>query len=300
MLSKANARTQLHISVILFGFTAILGKLIVLSALVLVWWRVLLACASMYVVIKKRGLSLRIDRATMRIFWGIGIIVGLHWLCFYGAVKLSNSSITLLCMATTSFFTALAEPLLMRKKVEWVDVILGLLIIPVMAFIAWDISGQYYLGALVGLLSALLAAIFSVLNKKNVDKVAPILMSFWQLASVLVFISILLPVYFLFNPAMDFWPPDWQNWVYVLALAILCTTFAWVLTLQALRYVSAFEATLVVNLEPVYGILLAAVLLKEYEQLSPGFYIGGLLIMFLVLLYPQLKRKWKGSSPSLT
>lgn len=297
MLSKSSARTQLHLSVILFGFTAILGKVIILSALVLVWWRVFLACISMVFEIRRRKLSFNIDQRSRNIFWGIGIIIALHWICFYGAVKLSNSSITLLCMATTSFFTSLIEPAIFRKRIEPVDIIIGLIIIPVMAFIAKDISGEYYLGAIVGLLSALLASIFSVLNKKNIDRTSPMVMSFWQLTGVLGFITVILPFYFYQNPDALFFPPDALNWLYMIILAILCTTIAWVLTLQALKHVSAFESTLVINLEPVYGIVLAAVLLQEYKQVGPGFYIGSTIIMILVILYPQLKRKWSKSSP---
>lgn len=291
MLSQVNARTQLHLSVLLFGFTAILGKVIVLSALVLVWWRVLLACMAMYVELRRRGQAIQVDFQTKKIFWGIGVIVALHWICFYGAVKLSNSSITLLCMATTSFFTALVEPLILKKKIEVMDVLIGLMIVPVMAFIAKDLSGAYYVGMAVGLTSAFLAAVFSVLNKKHIDRVPPMVMSFWQLTGVWAFVSLLLPVYFINQPDALFFPPDLDNWLYMLVLAILCTTIAWVLALQALKKITAFESTLVVNLEPVYGIVLAALLLKEYQQLNNAFYIGAAIIMILVILYPQLKSK---------
>jgi len=289
--AKTKAFLQLHVAVMLFGFTAILGKLIVLSALVLVWWRVLITAASLFIFLRLRGRKIILDSKRIKIYMAIGGVIAIHWLTFYGAVKLSNSSITLLCMATTSFFTSFIEPVFFKRPLEKIDIAIGCIIVPVMALIAKDIQTSYLVGALVGLLSAFLAAYFSVLNKKYIEDVPPMVMSFWEIVGVLGVTSVMVQIYLFKEPTAMFLPPDMANWVYIFVLAIACTTVAWVLSLYALRHLSAFENNLVVNLEPVYGILLAAAILQEHKELNTGFYVGGSIILVLVLAYPTVKRK---------
>lgn len=281
----------MHIAVILFGFTAILGDLIQLPALSIVWWRVLLACLSLLLLIRFGKNLLVIPRRLLLIYFFIGFIVGLHWLSFYGAVKLSNASITLICMSTTSFFASLVEPLFLRKRMKSLDLFLGILIVPSMLFIINTAEVSLQIGAGVAIISALLAAVFAVLNKKYMEKSSTLSMSFVELGGVFVLMSIIMMLWPTFSEEKLRWiPPSVSDWIYLLLLALMCTTLAWVISLKALKRISAFSSVLIVNLEPVYGILLAAFILKDYEQLNNSFYLGSVVILCIVLLYPILSK----------
>ncbi len=283
------AYINLHIAVLLFGFTAILGDLILLPAVVLVWWRVFITSISLLFLIQfGRNLHL-LPKKLIGQYMGIGVIVGIHWITFFGAVKYSNASVCLVCMATTSFFTAILEPIILKQKIKKVEILLGLLIIPGMALIVRSLDFSMWTGVALGLTSALLAALFSIFNKKLVDQADPMSITFLELGSAWLSISLILPLYFYQNPETAFWPQQ-MDWVYLLILALLCTTLAYVLSLRALKYISAFASNLTVNLEPVYGIILAAVLLKENEELTEGFYWGCSIILLAVFCYPLLNR----------
>ncbi len=284
------AYLELHLAVLLFGFTAILGDLIQLTALVMVWWRVLLTSVSLLFLIQLRRLFRKLPRRQVLQYMGIGVIVALHWLCFYGAIKLANASIALVAMATTSFFTSLLEPVIMQERTKWYELMLGLLIIPGMVFIVNSTELSLLDGVWVGLLSAALAALFGTLNKRMIGKVDEMSITFLELGSACLFLSIVIPLYAttLDEPLRIM--PRKEDWGYLLTLALLCTTLAYVLALRALNYLSAFASNLTINLEPVYGILLAWVLLNENEELTPGFYIGGAIILLAVFSYPFLRR----------
>lgn len=289
MNSKQRAYLELHFAVLLFGLTAILGDLIHLSALLIVWWRVLITCISLFFLIRFGQSLAHIPKEAIWKFMGIGVLVALHWLCFFGAVKYSNASICLVCMATTSFFTSFLEPLLLRQKIKWYEILLGLMIIPGMVLVVNNTQLSMMAGIWVGLLSAFLAAVFSILNKKMVDQADPMSITFIELGSAWLFLSLILPIFFYYNPAALFWPTQ-LDFSYLAILALLCTTLAYVLALRALKHISAFASNLTINLEPVYGILLAYFLLQENEELSEGFYYGVCIILVAVFSYPFLTR----------
>lgn len=278
---------MLHIAVLLFGFTAILGVLITLNALQIVWWRVLFTFLSLVVFLRNRHSLKLLSKRQIFIFLGIGAIVALHWLCFYGAIKLSNASITLVCMATASFFTALIEPLVHRTPWNRADLMIGVLIIPAMALIVGGLEASAWMGVVVGLLSAALAALFSSLNKKYVEGVSSISMTFLEMLGAWLFLSMILP----FTDAGDLSWPSQEDLFWLIILSLLCTTTAFILVLLALRHITAFASNLVVNLEPVYGVLFAAVILGEHEQLTPMFYVGCAIILMVVLWYPRYIRR---------
>lgn len=287
------AYLELHIAVLLYGLTAILGDLIQLSAIVLVWWRVLLTTLGMLFLIKASQVFREMPRKLLWQFIGIGIIVGIHWITFYGAIKLANASIALVCFATTSFFTALIEPLLFRTKVKWYELLLGLLIIPGMVLIVNSIDVSMLTGIWVGLFSAFLAATFSVLNKKLIDKTHPYHITFLELGSACLFISLVLPFYFQQNPMKAFLPPTGLDWLYMGILVVFCTILAYILNLRALKHISAFASTLTINLEPVYGIALAWILLNENEELESNFYWGVVIIFVIVMGYPFIRKRFE-------
>ncbi|MFT6321903.1 MAG: drug/metabolite transporter (DMT)-like permease [Granulosicoccus sp.] len=285
------AYLQLHIAVLFFGFTAILGndKLISIPAISIVWWRVLFTSVSLFFLINF-GKSLR--KIPKRYLWQymvIGAIVALHWVCFFGSVKLAgNSSVTLVCMATGALFTALIEPLVLKTKFQKKDLLLGILVIPGMALVVGNVSSDMWLGIVVGLISAFLASVFSIWNKMIIDEADPKDITFLEMSSGWLFISCILPFVLHFDESIAFMPVG-LDWIYLLLLALLCTTFAYVLSLRALKHLSAFASTLTFNLEPVYGILIAYFFLDE--KLSVGFYLGVLIILGAVFLYPFMNQK---------
>ncbi|HMT54263.1 MAG TPA: DMT family transporter [Saprospiraceae bacterium] len=287
-----NATIQIHVAVLLFGFTAILGDLIDMSAIMIVWWRVLITSISLWMLIGFGKMLRDLPRQLIIKYAGIGFIIGLHWITFYGAIKLANASVALICMSTTTLFTALIEPLYIRTKVNYTELAISIAIIPAMILIVNHLDISQTNGVISGIVSAFLAAVFSVMNKKYIKEADPIVISYIELSSSWLLISVILLTMNLFGQSMSpFFPPTIYDWVYLVILALLCTTLAQILTLKALKYLSAFELNLVVNLEPVYGILLAIVILKEHKELNPMFYLGAAIIIGSVFLYSYLNKK---------
>ncbi|MFN0015940.1 MAG: DMT family transporter [Saprospiraceae bacterium] len=291
MNETARAYLTLHFCVFLWGFTAILGKLITLQALPLVWWRVLLCCMGLWVLLPKgqlRGLS----RQALWQMLGIGALVGLHWLCFYDAVKRSNASVAVATMASTSFFSALFEPLLLRQRMNWRELAIGALILPGMALVVGNLEWSMRDGFIVGTVGALLAAVFTTLNKRLLDGPAPpppLAISFVELFGVFAVCSLLLPVEIARTPTLRFSPEGW-DWAWMFLLAWMCTLLPYYLSLKAMRHISAFATNLTINLEPVYGVLLASVFFQEHKSLPDGFYTGVGIILLAVFSHPFLKR----------
>jgi drug/metabolite transporter (DMT)-like permease len=260
-----------------------------LQALPLVWWRVLLCCAALWVIIPKPQLR----TVEKPVFWkmlGIGMLVGLHWLCFYGAIKLSNASVAVTTMATTSFFSALIEPFLLRQRIKWYELALGVFILPGMALVVGNIDWTMRTGFAVGLVGALLAAVFTTFNKQIVDNNPPpsLVISLVELFGGLVITSLALPFYIWRHPDA-FIMPVGNDWFWLPLLALVCTILPYSLSLKALRHISAFATNLTINLEPVYGVVLAAFLLREDKELNPGFYAGVVIILVAVFGHPFVK-----------
>ncbi|MCR9289003.1 MAG: EamA family transporter [Bacteroidetes bacterium] len=288
----SKAYLELHAAVLLFGFTAILGKLIELDATVLVWWRVFFTSISLLFLINVRRLFRELPLKTILQFIGIGILVGLHWVTFFAAIHLSNASICLVTMATGALFTSILEPFMMKKKVKWYEILLGLLVIPGLMLVVDSTEISMQMGIWMGLLSAILMSIFGILNKKLIHTTEPLNITFLEMGSAWIFLSILLPFYFGFDESLKFLP-NWDDLIYLLLLSLVCTTLGYVLALRALKYISAFASNLTVNLEPVYGIILAIVILKENQELSANFYWGVLIVLGVIFIYPFLKNKFE-------
>jgi len=273
---------QLHLAVFLAGFTAILGKLISLNEGLLVWYRMLMTVVVLagWMYYKKQ-LQLIAKKDMLKIA-GVGLILALHWVTFYGSVKYANVSVALVCFSATGFFTALLEPLLLRKKIVWSELALGLLAIAGI-YIIFDFHPQYKTGILFGLLSAMGSAMFPIMNKQLLLRFTPKTLTLYEISGGLLLLSFILPVYLHFFPATHFLP-SMADTGWLLILAVICTIFTFDLQLQALKKISAFTANLTYNLEPVYGIILAFVFFGENKQLHPGFYWGLALILAAILL----------------
>jgi len=296
MHNEKRSYIELHIAVLLYGLTAVLGDLIQLPAVILVWWRVFITSISLLFFIRFGKDLLTLKKSTAYPLIGIGCLVAIHWICFYGSIKLANASVTLIAMATTSIFTSLLEPWIMKRKIDPLEMILGLLIVPGMVLVVQSIDLTMKTGLLVGFAAAFFAALFGTLNKKYVDDSNPYIITFVELGSAWAFISIIFIAGFSVIDLSHFMPSRWQDWMYILILSLLCTTLAFILSLRALKHLTAFATNLVINLEPLYGILLAAAILKEYEQLTTNFYIGGGIILAVVMAYPYLKKRFSSVS----
>jgi len=279
---------QLHLLVLLIATTAILGELISLPAAGLVIWRTCFAMlGAMAWVLLVRRKSPWPGWPAARAFFGVGLIIGVHWVCFFGAIKLANISICLAGMATISLFTAFTEPLMEKRRIRPFEVLLGLLVVAGLALVAGFERGRL-LGLGVAMLSALLAAIFPVMNRKLVTAGGdPLVMVAWEMAGACVASLLLYPLIGGGVPLLA-----WQgfDWLWLLLLAWVCTVFAHAFHIHLLRHLSAYTANLAINFEPLYGILAAAWLFGEHKQLHPLFYVGMLTILLANVLHPLVLR----------
>jgi len=282
------ARWQIHFCVALWGFTAILGKLITLPAPALVWWRMGLVTVALLLLPRVwRGLS-QLSPRLYAIYAGIGVVVALHWLTFYGAIKLANASVAASCMALGSVFAAMIEPVVTRRRFEPRELALGIAVIPGVVLVAGGVPAGMRLGIVVGVISAFLTALFGTLNKRYVDRADPFTVTCLELGAGALFLSLLLP--WLPHVGATFPLPGASDACYLLLLALGCTLLPFTLALVALRHIRAFDAQIALNLEPVYAIVLAIVLLDEHRELKPLFYVGVAILLLAVFVQPWLIR----------
>ncbi len=287
MTANARAQWQIHFCVLLWGFTAILGKLISLPALALVVWRMLLVALVLALVPRVwRGLT-RLSPRMLLGFAGIGVVVALHWLTFYGAIKLANASVAVTCIALAPVFLALVEPLITHKRFDARELALGIAVVPGVALVVGGVAPEMRMGVAVGALSALLVAIFGSLNKRYIERADPLTVTAIELGAGALFLFVLgLLVPALGDPLP--WPSSADAGL-LLLLALACTLLPFALSLVALRQLSAYSAQLAINLEPVYAILLAIPLLGEQRELTPQFYLGVAIVLLAVILHPWLQ-----------
>jgi len=294
MSPHTRALLQIHLCVMLWGFTAILGKLITLSALPIVWWRMILVAGALLLVPRfwsgLRVLPLRL----VTIYAAIGVLVSLHWLTFYGSIKLANASVTATCMALVPVFVAFVEPVIAKRRFDPAEVFFGIAVVPGVAMVVGGTPSGMRLGIAVGALSAFLAAIFASLNKRFIGNSQALTVTGIEMGAGAVFLSI---VGLILPTAMFALPSPRDAWL-LAALATACTLFPFALSLVALRRLSAFSASLVVNLEPIYAILLAIVLLGEQRELSSIFYFGVAIILIIVFSHPLWTARMRIRTPA--
>jgi drug/metabolite transporter (DMT)-like permease len=281
---------HLHIIVFIWGFTAIFGKLISLKALDLVWYRMLFAVIFVvaYLLIKKEKI-----KVPLKVLFGFivsGIIIALHWFTFYHAIKVSNISITLVCLSTGAFFASIIEPLFFKRKIILYEIIFGLLTVIGLSII-FNVETKYKLGFFLAITSAFLSALFSVINSKYAKEYNPNLISFYELSSGVIFLSIL----FLFtgNFTAGFFQITYQDLLWLLLLASICTAYAFSASIKVMKFLSAFTVMLTINLEPIYGIILALFFFQESEHMNSLFYVGAVLILITVISNGILKNRKK-------
>lgn len=278
---------QLHFVVVILGFTAILGKLIELPALELVWYRMLLTVIVFFIFLKFRKEAALISTRSMLSFLGVGLIIALHWVTFYGAIKLSNVSVTLGCFATTTFFTSFLEPIFYRKRINIFEVLISLIILAGL-YLIFRFETRYATGIMVALFSAFLAGLFTVLNKKLVANHSAIQISFYEMIGGLIGLT----MFITFSGrgiVVPSFHPTLSDLFYLFLMATVCTAYAHTMQVEVMKHLSAFTVTLAINLEPVYGIVMAFFIFGETERMTPGFYLGTLIILLSVVGFPLAK-----------
>lgn len=292
------ARLQIHFCVVLWGFTAILGKLITLPALSLVLWRIFLVSGALLLVPRVwRGLR----AMPARVRWsyaGIGVLVSLHWLTFYAAIKLANASVGATCIALGPVFLAFIEPWIARRKFDPRELMIGVFVVPGVAMVVGGVPADMRIGIAVGVLSTLFVALFGALNKRMVDHGDPLTITCIELGAGTVFLALLAP--WLPHTGAAIQLPGLHDTLLLLVLAFGCTLLPFALALVALRHLTAFGTQMVTNLEPVYAIVLAILLLGEQHELDNWFYAGVAVILAAVFAHPWLSRqKRPASQPEL-
>ena len=279
---------QLHIAVFLAGFTAILGKLIGLNEGLLVWYRLLITVLTLTLILFfKKQLQLISLKDALKI-GGVGFVVAMHWVTFYGSVKYANVSVALVCFSASGFFSAFFEPLFFKRSINITEVLLGMLAIAGI-YIIFDFHPQFKVGIIFGILSAVGSALFPIFNKKLLARFTPATLTLYELGGGFLILSLLVPFYLMKFPANYYLPTNW-DWIWLLVLAWFCTVLSFDLQLHALKKISPFTANLTYNLEPVYGIVLAFIFFRENKSLNGHFYIGVGLILLAVIL--QMARLW--------
>lgn len=284
-----NAFLQLHAAVFLAGFTGVLGRLIELNEGWLVWYRMLLSAILLFVLMLLRKQILRIEKKYLLRCIGIGALIALHWVFFYGSVKYANVSVALVCFAATGSFTAFLEPLILKRRIDLTEVLLGLLVL-LGIYLIFHFDVQYKTGILFGVAAAFLSALFPIYNKKLIQHVPVSALTLYELSGGWLLLSLVLPFYLQFSPATKHLP-SLNDWFWLLMLALFCTVLAVQLSVNALKKISPFTANLTYNLEPVYGIALAFLIYHEEKELGDGFVWGILLIVASVVI--QTLRVWK-------
>lgn len=291
-MQNDNVKSYLHLHLIVFiwGFTAILGELISLDALPLVWFRMLMAVSFIAIFIFYKKINLTIPRKTLIAFLLLGFVIALHWLTFFKAIKVSNVSVTLACLSTGAFFTSFLEPILYKRKVVWYEVFFGLIVVGGL-YIIFNFEGDYYLGIILALTSAFLSALFSVINGKYAKMYDSTVISFYELFGGVLCFSI----YLLFTGSFsrEFFILQPSDWIYLLILSSICTAYAFIASVKVMKYISPYTVMLTINLEPIYGIILALLIFKDKEKMSQEFYFGAVIILLTVVLNGIIKYRLK-------
>ncbi|MEP5253674.1 MAG: DMT family transporter [Winogradskyella arenosi] len=290
--AKLKHYLQLHVLVLIAGFTAILGELITIGAIELVWFRMVMAGILMFIYIKIVGVNLKISKKTFLQFSVAGVIIALHWITFFEAINQSNVSIALAMFSSGAFFASFIEPLFFKRRVFASEIIFGIIVI-IGVFLITSSQMSYVNGIVLGLISALLSTLFAVINGRFIEKHSASVISFYEFVSGVAFLTLFILVSGKqFNAA--FFNLSTADWIYLFILASICTAYAFIGSVHVMRYISPFTVIISYNLEPVYSIAFALMLFPETEKMSPQFYLGAVLVLVTVLfdaIFKNYKRR---------
>ncbi len=288
MLQKYKYHILLHFIILLWGFTGILGKLIHLDFFHIVWNRLLFALIGLVVafIFLKKSIKVNSFKDLLTLF-GVGVLVALHWITFYKSIQLSTASLGILCLSTVTLHVTWLEPIIMKRKFSWVEFLLGLSVIGGIYIVSSDFNSKDYEALAYGLSSAIFAALFSVFNGYLVKSIPSSTITFYELLMGFVFLSCILIFKGEFN--LTLFEMTKNDFFWILFLGLVCTSFAFLVTIDLLKRLGAFTVSLSINLEPVYTILLAILILNENSKLGSRFYFGALLIVIVVIANPVVK-----------
>ncbi len=277
----------MHLIVLILGFTAILGKLISMNAIYMVWYRMLFAAIGLFVYLKVKQINVVIEKKYIMQLLSIGLIVGAHWITFFHAIKVSNISVTLGIFASGTLFVSILEPIILRRKIKWIELVIGICIATGL-YLIFKFEFSYYLGILYSLIATILSNLFTILNKLFTSKVSSPVITFYEMIGGFIGIT----AFLLITNKMDnsMLHPDLMDIFYIAILGIVCTAFAFAVSVQVMKVLSPYDVILSLNMEPIYGILLAVILFGDSELMSLGFYLGTIIILFSVLIYPILNK----------
>lgn len=298
---------HLHFIVLLWGFTAIIGKAMELDSIVLVFYRTLIAAVALWAVILITKRQNKVSRQAKVKMLLTGFIVSLHWILFFASAQISKVSICLVGMATTTLFTAFLEPMIMKTRLKWYEILLGVMVIAGL-YTIYQSEYQYSAGLLLALGSAFLAALFSIINKKFTNSYGPLPITLFEMIGACVCTLLLIPVYVIIfdlevgvfahqlvgdvTEGVFLIPTTLEDWGGLLFLSLICTVYAFYFSVEILKRLSAFNVNLIINLEPVYGIILAYFYFGKAEKMTDTFYLGGAIILLAVGIYPILEKKF--------
>jgi drug/metabolite transporter (DMT)-like permease len=277
----------LHFTVFVWGFTGILGQLITISAVNLVWYRVGIAVISLFFYFTFSKKAYKIELKTLAKMAFTGALVGGHWILFFASIKLSTVPVTLVCLSSITLFTAIFEPLINKTRISKMEIVAGIFIITGIVLI-FKFETQYTKGIIAGLISAVLAALFAIINSRFVKKHEAPIIAFYELSGAFVWITIYLAVTGGFQ---NFSFPKPTDIGYLVLLGTVCTSLAYVAGVSVMRELSAFRVALITNLEPVYGIIMAFLFLGDRNRVTPGFWIGAVIILSTIFLYPVAQKQ---------
>jgi drug/metabolite transporter (DMT)-like permease len=277
----------LHFTVFVWGFTGILGQLISISAVNLVWYRVLIASVSLFLYFNFNKTAFKINVKTMLKLALTGALVGGHWILFFASIKLSTVPVTLVCLSSLTLFTAILEPLINKKPISKMEIVAGIFII-IGIILIFKFETQYTKGIIAGLSSALLASLFSIINSRQVKHHEAPVIAFYELSGALIWITIYL---FATGGFTNFALPGRADLGYLLLLGTVCTSLAYVAGVSVMRELSAFRVALITNLEPVYGIIMAFLFFGDMNKMTAGFWAGAVIILSTIFLFPVAQKQ---------
>lgn len=284
-IQKNKHQFQLHGIIFLWGFTGILGKLMETSSFAIVWWRMSIAFVGLGVFMLATNRDFKTSSNKTLKYFGTGLIIACHWILFFEALKVSNVSITLTTLASTTLFVALIEPVFFKRKIIGYEVLLGICTLIGLAII-FQAETDHALGIILALGSAVLAAVFSTLNGVFVKSDKPTLITAYEMIGGAIGITI----YSLFQPS-SFSIPVGIDWIWLLILGLICTSLAFVVSIEVMKTLSPFTVSISINMEPIYAIAFALIIFKEDEYMSPLFYVGAMIVMSMIFLNGYIKRK---------
>jgi drug/metabolite transporter (DMT)-like permease len=282
---------KLHFIVFLWGFSAILGKLVSIPAMEMIFFRGILAAAGIGIVITATKGTFRVSRMDLIRLLLIGGIVALHWVAFFGSARVSNVSVSLVGFATNSLWAAMLEPWFNNNKVKKFELLLGLVVL-VGLYVIFSFNFEYHLGLAIGILAGFTSALFSVFNARMVRRVPSYTITFYEMTGIVLTLGAILPVYALVSGTELRLEPSLQDWIWIALLAGVCSVYAYSVAVELMKKVSVFLIQLTLNLEPLYGIVMAVIIFKQEEKMGWNFYLGTVIILAAVASYPYLKRKF--------